>query len=158
MSNSKNVTVQDTLYNLDSIVSGIEQLAKSVQERKDLALSDEHLSGLIEGVFTSNPEIFGKLVTLIIQKIGQSTILRGIARETEGVIKAQVETFLSERLTDEKLIPTLNKLISMHANGEPLVFEPEQPKLLTIEDCLPLDSMEKVTRSMEILAGENAIF
>jgi hypothetical protein len=146
------------LFKADQILQTLHNLEQQIRERQETALSDEHIAGLIEGIFANNNQLFEKLISSLVAKMGQGSILRGLAREMNPEIKAQVEEFLNQRLTEESLLPVLNKLVSMHSSGEPLTFEPEEPQLLTLEDCKPLTSMAMLTRAMQIVAGENAIY
>jgi hypothetical protein len=152
---SPNVELQSKVLKFDQLLQSVEQFIASIRQRTDEALSDENLSRLVNEVF-SNEEFYNRFIAAIIARIGQNSITNAVARESREEINQKVETIVSNCLTNDALLPLINRLIQMHASGQEVSIPDVQEALPRPED-IPLDSTENITLLCRILAGDNAI-
>jgi hypothetical protein len=150
------MTMQDKLIQVDSVITALETLKAEILQRRDTLLSEEHLRTMI-GEIVSRDEFTKSLASSIVTQIGSTSIIRGVRQTVSAEIEQHIDSYLTQQLSQSYLESRMANLIErISGNGgslDSVKIAPPQPRL---ED-LTFDTSDEISQMMRLLAGDDAV-
>jgi hypothetical protein len=155
MTNPTEITIQEKLIQIDSIIQTLEILKEQITQRRDTILSEENLQNMITAILKQE-EFTKPLANAMVNQIGQTAIIRSMTKEVKAAFEEHIDSYISTQLSEPYMLARMGKLIdhvTQGGNFQGLQIEPEEPKL---ED-LSFNDPGDISKMMKILAGADAV-
>jgi hypothetical protein len=149
---STKVQLQENLYQFDNLLSGLETLHNESKDKMENLLSDENISNLISEALDEDSRS-DKIVRLIVERIGQSTIVNGVLRQIRPEIEKHIDAYIESQLSEINIEARIERLMTNRSNGVSSSTNSIQDKPM---EELSYDSVEEIAERMRRRAGDRA--
>jgi hypothetical protein len=146
------MTVNEKLVKFDQLIAALETLAAEISARKEFALSDEHLAEIVMNVLSQDDRM-RDICNRISQRIGNTTIIKGVARELKPEVETTMTNVLNEKLSASEFNSRLDQLIAIHASGGTIPIVAPEPERRSLEE-LDFGSVDDIACRFELLSED----
>jgi len=149
---STKIQLQESLYQFDNLLTGLETLHNESKEKMEDLLSDESISNqIIEALETESRS--ESIVRKIVERIGQSTIVNGVLRQIRPEIEKSIDSYIESQLSEINIETRIERLMLNRANGVSSPSHSLQDKPM---EELGYDNVDEIAERMRRLAGDRA--
>jgi adenylate kinase family enzyme len=149
---STKVQLQENLYQFDNLLSGLETLHNESKDKMENLLSDENISNLISEALDEDSRS-DRIVRLIVEWIGQATIVNGVLRQIRPEIEKYIDVYIESLLSEINIEARIERLITNRSSG--VSSSTNSIKYKPTEE-LSYDSVEEIAERMRRNAGDQA--